>query len=335
METPADLEPAPADALEQTPEKPEIVVANDIENLMQQAGALESTGAGARRAGDETAAQNCFRAALGFAADAVGRTDGSSSPARLEILRVAVRIGLQCGETARARQWMEEARQTAASTVFADDWQQLRDETAWPDEWLIASVRGEPPDSAALDALVQRYWKTLYGRCHMLTLNQSNASDLAQDAWRRVLKARHRLNPGGHFAAYLVTIATNLWRDAMRSAGRAGPMAEHRLASLNDTVSNSDDDSITLMEVLPDSNAAHEQERKLLALDIDEALAKLSPHLRDVLTSRFLNGESCAEIGERYERTEQTVSGWVRAAIQQMKTHLEDRKHADPQEHAL
>jgi len=44
-----------------------------------------------------------------------------------------------------------------------------------------------------------------------------------------------------------------------------------------------------------------------------------------VLVSRFLADESCAEIGRRYGRTEQTVSGWIRQAIQEMKTFLTEQ----------
>jgi len=48
--------------------------------------------------------------------------------------------------------------------------------------------------------------------------------------------------------------------------------------------------------------------------------------LRDVLISRFINGESAAEIGQRYGRTEQAITGWIREAIRQMKMYLgEDR----------
>ena len=48
--------------------------------------------------------------------------------------------------------------------------------------------------------------------------------------------------------------------------------------------------------------------------------------MRDVLISRFINGESAAEIGQRYGRTEQAITGWIREAIRQMKIYLgEDR----------
>jgi len=61
---------------------------------------------------------------------------------------------------------------------------------------------------------------------------------------------------------------------------------------------------------------------KLTEMDIDEALAQLTPLLYDVLLSRFVIGESCAETDRRHSRTEQTVSGWVREAIRQMNQFL-------------
>jgi DNA-directed RNA polymerase specialized sigma24 family protein len=69
----------------------------------------------------------------------------------------------------------------------------------------------------ALDVLADRYWKPLFGRCLMLAFSQEKASDLAQQAWYRVLRARNTLKPGGNFPAYLMTVATNLWRDSNRS----------------------------------------------------------------------------------------------------------------------
>jgi len=197
-----------------------------------------------------------------------------------------------------------------------------------PDAVLIAAVRRDPPDETALDTLVDRYWRILFARCQMLTLNREKASDLAQEAWCRVLRARHSLKPEGNFPAYLLTIATNLWRDANRSARRAGPMAEHRLASLDAALPNVEGESVMLRDVLPDLNVLETEEHKLLAMDIDRALAALTPLLRDVLTSRFLIGDSCAAIGQRYGRTEQTISGWVREGLRQLKSHLEEPESA-------
>jgi RNA polymerase sigma factor (sigma-70 family) len=201
---------------------------------------------------------------------------------------------------------------------------QSGDVATWSDASLIATVRRDPPDEQALDLLVDRYWKPLFGRCQMLTLNHERARDLAQEAWCRVLRARRSLKPDGNLAAYLTTVATNLWRDSHRSARRAGPLAEHRMASLDAELPGDDGGTAALADVLPDLNTLQIEEQVLLKLDIDRALAQLTPLLRDVLVARFLTGESCAEIGRRYGRTEQTVSGWVREGMQEMRVHLEE-----------
>jgi RNA polymerase sigma factor (sigma-70 family) len=129
--------------------------------------------------------------------------------------------------------------------------------------------------------------------------------------------------------AYLATIARNLFRDSYRAARRAGPLADHRLESLDAANSNENDEGLMLVEALPDLKSIGAEERTLLAIDMDRALEHLSPQLRDVLVARFIDGESCAEIGLRYGRTEQAVSGWIRAALRQMKAYLEGPAQTD------
>jgi RNA polymerase sigma-70 factor (ECF subfamily) len=201
-----------------------------------------------------------------------------------------------------------------------------RNETAWPDEWLIAAVRREPPDETALDTLVARYWKALFARCQLLTLDRERATDLAQETWYRMLRARHTLKTDGNFSAYIMTIAANLWRDRNRSMRRAGPMAETRMASLDATLETEDGDTLVLADVLPDLKALETEQQALLKTDIDDALSRLSPELRDVMTSRYLVGESSAEIGRRYGRTEQTITTWLRQAIREMKVYLSESR---------
>lgn len=198
--------------------------------------------------------------------------------------------------------------------------------SAWPDAWLITAVRREPVDEASLDALVKRYWKTLFARCQILTLDREAASDLAQEAWLRVLRARSTLEPDGNFHAYIITVATNLWRDRNRTDRRAGAMADNRLASL-DAPSSDHGESIALVDAVPDARTLSMDDQVLLKMDIDTALQRLSPQLRDVLVSRFIAGESAAEIGRRYDRTEQTISGWIREAVREMRIHLGESRN--------
>jgi RNA polymerase sigma-70 factor (ECF subfamily) len=305
--------------------EPDHMTIGEMETLMRQAASLHSSGVLARQRRDEAAADRYFREAFGLALDVANRTaNGEKGSARLDILRTAALLALDCGEAGEARRLIDGALDRDPSAAFSDEWARLRDETAWSDAWLIAAVRRDPPDVVALDVLADRYWKPLFGRCQMLTLSQEKAGDLAQQAWCRVLRARHTLKPGGNFPAFLTTVATNLWRDSHRSARRAGPLAEHRIASLDAALQGDEGETVALADVLPDLNALRAEEQKLLTLDIDQALEQLSPLLRDVLVSRLLDGESCAEIGRRYHRTEQTISAWVRQAVREMKQYLEE-----------
>src|SRR5437867_77830 len=277
--------------------KREVVMTDQISSLIEQAARLESSGAAARSAGDETAAAGYFRDALGLAVNATDRTAENSSPkALLEVLRMAVRLALDCGEVSEGRRLMDDALRADASIAHSDDWTQLREVAAWPDAWLVAAVRRDPPDVPSLDALADRHWKPLFGRCYLLTMNREKASDLAQEAWCRVLRARHGLKPGGNFPAYLMTTAANIWRDSHRWSQRAGPMADDKLASLDESLSTPEGDRIVLTDALPDLNSLQAEEQTLLKLDIDRALERLPPRLREVLVARFLTGESSAEI---------------------------------------
>ena len=247
--------------------------------------------------------------------------DAALRPSAADALRAAVADALARGDVAAARSAID--RSAADVRMVADDeWAGLRDVGAWPDAWLVTAVRCEPPDVPALDALVARYWRLLYARCEMLTVDRERASDLAQETWVRVLRARRSLQPEGNVAGYLVTVATNIWRDWHRSARRAGPLGEHRMASIDATVPEDEGDGASLGDLLPDLHSRARTDQALLRLDIDRALARLSPRSRDLLTARYLDGESAAEIGRRYDRTEQTISAWVRQAIGEIRQFL-------------
>ena len=184
-------------------------------------------------------------------------------------------------------------------------------------------MRGDPPNEAALDALVERYWAALFGRCRLLTQDSDSASDLAQETWYRVLRARRSLKNDGNFRGYLVTIATNLWRDATRTARRAGPLAPRRVASLDASPATGDTEPYALVDALPDLHTLEGEDQVQRQIDIDRALARLEPRMRDVLLARYLDGESAAEIGERYGRTEQTITSWLRQAVREVRQSLE------------
>lgn len=304
-------------------------------SLFDRIGALTAAGAAARSAGDEVIAERSYREAMVLAFGLV-QAPPESLPAkpnqdRHALVRQAASLALQCGESGRARQLVMEAIHSAGADN-GGDWNDLLEYSQWPDAWLIASVRRDPPDMEALNTLVDRTWKRLFARCRVLTLDHDKANDLAQQAWVRVLQARRTLKPGGNPLAYLTTVATNLWRDAHRAKRRAGPLAEHRITSLDESQPSQTGHAIVLADIIPDAVAAHAREHSLLMQEVDHALDQLPPLWREVVVARFVAGESCASIGARHGRTEQTVSGWLRAAIAELQERLIDPR---PDGHTL
>ena len=256
---------------------------------------------------------------------AAARKDAAAAEnASLVPVRQQVSMALEAGEAAAARELLARTVAEFPAIRFLENWTDFWDTSSWPDAWLVAAVRRDPPDEPALDALAERHWKNLFGRCHMLTLDREKAADLAQDAWCRILRSRHALRTDGNFPAYLATIATNLWRDRYRAERRAGAMGDNRMLSLDAAQRSDDGEGSFLGDLLPDLDALAASEQARWKLDIDQALDRLSPVLRDVLISRYLTGESCADIGRRYGRTEQTVSGWVRQGVLELRRFFQE-----------
>jgi RNA polymerase sigma factor (sigma-70 family) len=211
-----------------------------------------------------------------------------------------------------------------AADVSASGEAERHDVASWPDAWLLSAVRREPPDMQALDALVKRYWKWLHLRCHVLTLNSDEASDLAQETWARVLRARHILQPDGNFGGYIATIAANISRDLHRTKCRSGLLASHLLLPLDCAIETNDGDRVLIADVVGDRRAPVHEEAIALRIDMDRALERLEPRLRDVLLARCVDGESAASIGLRYGRTAQTVTSWARQASRAMRDYLDE-----------
>jgi RNA polymerase sigma factor (sigma-70 family) len=75
-------------------------------------------------------------------------------------------------------------------------------------------------DSAAFDALFQRYARPVHGYLARLTGSPSTAEDLVQLTFLSLVRARGRFQPGSRFKPWLYAIATNAARDSQRRGRR-------------------------------------------------------------------------------------------------------------------
>ena len=95
------------------------------------------------------------------------------------------------------------------------------DQNAWlrdPDVQRMLRVRDD--DEAAFGELVEAYQNRLIGIFTHVLHDRSSAEDLAQEAFLRVYRARHRYQPTAKFATWLFRIANNLATNRLRSLSR-------------------------------------------------------------------------------------------------------------------
>jgi RNA polymerase sigma-70 factor, ECF subfamily len=69
---------------------------------------------------------------------------------------------------------------------------------------------------AFLEHAMERYGKATYNFAYRLTRNETDASDLTQEAFIRVFRAWRSFKPGTSFLSWIYRIVTNLYRDELR-----------------------------------------------------------------------------------------------------------------------
>ena len=142
-------------------------------------------------------------------------------------------------------------------------------------------------DQEALAAEALRYLEPLFATALRLTRNRSDAEDLVQDTFVKVLRFSGQFTPGTNLKAWLYTILHNTWRNRRRGAAR-------------DTV---EIDSQRVDEAAAaGSDAGDTPERILLRAtldaDLQAALDALPEAFREAVWLRDVEEFSYAEIAE-------------------------------------
>ena len=144
------------------------------------------------------------------------------------------------------------------------------------DETLVAqAARG---NREAFDELVRRYQSRMFQLVRILTSGDAEAEDLVQDTFVRAYRAVGRFRGDSTFRTWLHRIAVNVVRShAARRKGRRG--------------GDDDEEAMGRVASLEDLENAVVRRRM-----IDQALARLPPDLRLLITLRDVQGLEYREI---------------------------------------
>lgn len=171
-------------------------------------------------------------------------------------------------------------------------------------------------EDAALDDLMGHHAERLYHYLLRLLGNETEAGDIAEEAFVRVYENRSRFKAEHKFSTWLYTIATNLVRDLQRHRAR------HPQVSLDGADRET---GHGLREVLPDTRPGpgEQLEAAERAEAVRRAVATLPEELRVPLVLAQYNDKSHAEIGAILDCSVKAVEMRLYRARQQLRGRLE------------
>ena len=148
---------------------------------------------------------------------------------------------------------------------------------------------------------MRRHSRRIFNICYRFTGNRTEAEDLAQDVFLRVYRtlASYRSAHGG-FATWVTSVTRNLLIDHYRRTKR-------------DRITDSLDDAMPAVENKESAGRRPDQQALLgeLSAQVQNALTRLSPELREAVIMRDLQQLEYAEIQTVLEVPEGTVKSRI------------------------
>ena len=163
-------------------------------------------------------------------------------------------------------------------------------------------------DAGAWEDIVRMHSRRIYNLCYRFTNSPDNAEDLTQDVFIKVYRTLGSYNiEKGAFTTWLTTLTRNLLVDHFRRS-RLDRMTDSMDAGLTEEA-----DSISLSDRLPDrgpspaDRLASQETQKM----VQQALARLSPDLREAVILRDLQDMDYKEISQVLRVPEGTVKSRI------------------------
>jgi RNA polymerase sigma-70 factor (ECF subfamily) len=183
---------------------------------------------------------------------------------------------------------------------------------------IDAHLRGDP---RAFGEIVARYQVRLLNFVYRMIGDRERAEDLVQEAFLRVYRHLDRFDQSRKFSTWIYTIASNLAKNELRNRSRSPLVAfEH--------ASSQDEEQVRPLD-FEDAGSRPDDlyERRTLKALVDQTVARLPSHHREVFVLRELEGKSYEEIAEIMHCNLGTVKSRLNRARQNfaelIQPHLE------------
>jgi RNA polymerase sigma-70 factor (ECF subfamily) len=180
-------------------------------------------------------------------------------------------------------------------------------QTSGKEEILLAAIQPPPPHDppaaapsaassgcpSSLEALFQEHHARVYRAAYRITGNPTDAEDVLQTVFLRLLKREEAADLSSGAAGYLARAAVNAALDLLRARKRA------RRVDLGEVEGE-----------LPASDEGPEghHHRRELARRLRGAVARLSPRAAEIFTLRYFQGYGNREIAELLDTSQTAVA---------------------------
>lgn len=191
----------------------------------------------------------------------------------------------------------------------------MPDHSEASDQDLVA--RTQAGDPSAFDELVRRFSPRLYGLVYHMTSNHEDTNDLLQEVFAKAYRSLSGFQGKSSFYTWLHTIAVNRTLNFLKKRGRRYHI------SLNDVDSAIENDP-DFIEATASKDPVRETNIKELQKKLNEAMQKLSPNHRAVVTMFDIQGMPHSEIAKILKVSEGTVRSRLFYAHQALQTYLKE-----------
>jgi RNA polymerase sigma-70 factor (ECF subfamily) len=172
------------------------------------------------------------------------------------------------------------------------------------DELLIAKLQSGVYDAAG--ELYNRYKQSIFAFFVNYTNNRSRSEDLVQLTFERVIKYSSNYQGKGSFRSWLYSIARNVLVDEYRKKHK------NLTRPIDELVENSSDKVTVENDLISNERAAL----------LHEAINKLDPEKRELLSMIKLNEMKYREVAELYNMNESTVKVRIFRIMNELKNSL-------------
>ena len=160
----------------------------------------------------------------------------------------------------------------------------------------------------SFEALMLRHYNTLLRIAIQHTNSRTEAEDIVQDTFLKLLESRKAFRDDGHAKAFLIRSVINRCNDYLKSARR------NRNVALSDTAE----------QMLPADSGGFTNETTQMLLD---AMQQLRPEFRNVIYLYYYEEYSIREIAAILHKSSNTVSSWLTRAKKQLKGVLQNEQN--------